>query len=142
MERNNKDVIRIQRIPFDELLSKALEKHRQRDLRRFQFELQKSGMKDSVRSRIRFKYHPENANEDTLDPSTFYRWQLAYVRHELSNYDNLCRRLDRTDPADWKAYRQLRHDTFERISETYPELADACRKQMLIDTIHFSDLKS
>ena len=142
MKNQKQKEIWVQRIPIETLRQKTVENRRQYERKRFHRDLQRSGMKDCVRSRIRFKYHPENANADALDPTTFYRWQLAYVRHELSNYDDLCRQLNRTDPADRKTYAQLRRKTLEHISDIYPELADACRKQMLFDSIHFSDLRS
>ena len=130
MNKNSKsEKLQITKIPYDELLNRTVSERLKLEKRRYTQELKKSGMSDSVKSRIKFAFHPENLEIKDLDPHTLNRWTLNYLRHGLTNYDFLCTQLDRTNPKDYTSYLQLRRRTFQLIAETYPQFAEECERQ-------------
>lgn len=130
MNKNSKnEKLQITKIPYDELLTRTVSERLKFEKRRYTQELKKSGMSDSVKSRIKFAFHPENLEIKDLDPHTLNRWTLNYLRHGLTNYDFLCTQLDRTNQKDYTSYLQLRRRTFQLIAEAYPQFAEECKRQ-------------
>ncbi len=134
--QKNEESLKITKIPYDVLLTRTVSERREFEKRRYYQALKKSGMSDSVRSRIKFSYHPENYETECLDPRTLNRWQVNYTRHVLTNYEDLCAKLDRMSPEDHVSYLQLRRRAFELISKVYPQLSEECEQQ-----IHLTDLR-
>lgn len=63
--------------------------------------------------------------ETNCDSQTRDRWAVNYIRHKLTNYDELCshHRTDATILA------RLKNRVLDLIAETYPRLAAACALQ-------------
>lgn len=59
----------------------------------------------------------------SADLETLARWEINYIRHNLTNYDDelekLYRQVGKTD-----AYYEYRKNLMEKIKETYPELKE------------------
>jgi hypothetical protein len=58
-------------------------------------------------------------NSQTID-----RWTVNYARHRLTDYDRLHHGLNAQD------VKRLRDRVLSAIAQTYPELADECRRQI------------
>lgn len=60
---------------------------------------------------------------DSVDQDTLVRWEINYIRHNLSNYDyeleKLYKRIGKSD-----AYFEYRKKLMEKIKEVYPEFKE------------------
>lgn len=63
------------------------------------------------------------------------RWQLNYVRHELTEYETSLRVLRHTHAESntdmQRAYYILRYRVLRKIGETYPHLCTACIREIM-----------
>ncbi|MGV9274262.1 hypothetical protein [Streptomyces griseosporeus] len=71
----------------------------------------------------------EPAGVEDLDRRTLDRWKVAYLRHQLTRYDEL---LDGLDGGTGRAGAEalLRRRVYEAIRKTYPDLAEECARQV------------
>jgi len=58
------------------------------------------------------------------------RWQVNYIRHDLTCYDDICNQLIWHVGKD-HAYRLLRNKVLNIIAQTYPKFREECERQML-----------
>lgn len=66
---------------------------------------------------------------EDMDHSTLNQWKVAYLRHQLTRYDEL---LDGLDGSTGRAGAEalLRRRVYEAIRKTYPDLAEECARQL------------
>lgn len=84
----------------------------------------------TIAARIRLHLTVENITEDNV-PET---WQLSYIRHELTNYEQVlfalrCARTTKSVCIQ-QAYYILRCRVIRAIGNTYPHLRNACIQEI------------
>jgi len=80
---------------------------------------------ESVREREVYKDDPKYANHASI-----IRWQVNYIRHELTCYDDICKRLV-SCVGEQQAHRMLKNKVLALIAQTYPKFRAECHRQML-----------
>lgn len=78
---------------------------------------------DSICFQFNMPNDPANA-----DYQTQIRWQVNYIRHNLTQYDDMCLKLF-NQVGKQEGYILLRAKTLDAIAKAYPYLADECEKQ-------------
>jgi hypothetical protein len=58
------------------------------------------------------------------------RWQVNYIRHELTCYDDICEQLA-WHVGKTQAHRLLKNRVLAVIAQTYPKFREECERQML-----------
>ncbi|MFI6942038.1 hypothetical protein ACIBI4_22430 [Streptomyces sp. NPDC050418] len=72
---------------------------------------------------------PDPATVESSDRPALDRWQVNYLRHQLTHYDEL---LDGLHGKTGRAAAEtlLRQRIYTAIAETYPFLAHECERQL------------
>jgi len=65
-----------------------------------------------------------------LDSAFLSRITVNYIRHNLTNYEDLLEELE-GKVGKYEAYIKLKNKILEKIAEVYPDLKDECYKQMI-----------
>ena len=67
---------------------------------------------------------------ESVDTKTLQRWEVNYIRHNLTTYDYLCAGLfGKIVSLDDK--KALKRVVLDKIAETYPYLAKECKRQKI-----------
>jgi hypothetical protein len=84
---------------------------------------------DELRAEYRSDHLAEPATVGSAEPGALVRWEVNYLRHALTRYDDL---LDGLYGATGRAGAEqlLRIRVYGAIAARYPRLADECRRQL------------
>jgi hypothetical protein len=84
---------------------------------------------DELRAEYRGDHTPEPATVADAEPGALVRWEVNYLRHSLTRYDDL---LDGLYGVTGRAEAEqlLRIRVYGAIAARYPRLADECRRQL------------
>ncbi len=63
-------------------------------------------------------------------PATIVRWQVNFIRHELTCYDDICKQLAHY-VGERQAHKMLKNKVLALIAQTYPKFRDECARQKL-----------
>lgn len=69
------------------------------------------------------------ASADAVDAATLRRWEVNYLRHELTGYDSLLADVEGRVGRE-AAERLIRTKVYAAIAAKYPLLRDECRRQL------------
>lgn len=70
----------------------------------------------------------EGIDEDNLPNTVLFRWEVNYIRHELTKYDKILSSIGGL-VGTHDVYRTIRGRILDKISEVYPWLRDECNNQ-------------
>lgn len=69
-------------------------------------------------------------DERNLDNSTLFRWEVNFIRHELTKYEDLLSEIYGI-VGTHEIYKELKNYVLDRISEAYPHLKGSCDSQKI-----------
>ena len=80
---------------------------------------------------ISYFYNTEQSERadsvDFADEETILRWEINFIRHNLSNYDDELEKLYGKVGKDM-VYSKYRNQLMNKIFEVYPELKEKCEE--------------
>ena len=70
----------------------------------------------------------DRIDADHLPNSVLFRWEVNFIRHELTKYENVLARIYR-QVGTREIYPIIKNHILDKIANAYPWLSDECQKQ-------------